>query len=132
MTSLELKQLFHNPEDMSDAELDIMNLKLRNMSRMPMYGAAFGTLGGALAESVIRRRQPSMLALGIGAAAGYAFGGYSASGISANMLSRKFDWDILFAQERRQVERTMNLAGYNNNHISSNSTNLNKDFDKPY
>ena len=63
-----------------------------------------------------------MLVIGLGAAAGYAFGGYGASStVTSNMLMRNFDYDIIFAQEKRQLRRTMNLAGYSQDHISKDS-----------
>jgi len=71
--------------------------------------------------------------MGVGVAAGYAFGGYGASStMTSNILSRNFDYDIILAQEKRQLRRTMNLAGYGQDHISSGSTNGNKSWDKPY
>ena len=95
--SAELKQLFHSPDELSDQELDILRVKLQNMRRVPKYGAAFGFLGAAVFESVALRRNPSVLMLGLGATAGYAFGGYGASTITSNILSRQFDYDILIA-----------------------------------
>ena len=58
--------------------------------------------------------------MGVGAAVGYAFGGYGASStLTSNILSRNFDYDIILAQEKRQLRRTMNLAGYGQDHISA-------------
>ena len=100
--SAELKQLFHSPDELSDQELDVLRVKLQNMRRVPKLGAAFGFLGAAAFESVALRRNPTVLMLGLGATAGYAFGGYGASNITSNILSRSFDYDILIAQEARQ------------------------------
>ena len=103
------------------------------MRRVPKLGAAFGFLGAAAFESVALRRNPTVLMLGLGATAGYAFGGYASSSISSNILTRQFDYDILIAQEVRQQARTMNIAGYGNgNYISSKDNNGNRSFDKPY
>ena len=103
------------------------------MRRVPKLGAAFGFLGAAAFESVALKRNPTVLMLGLGATAGYAFGGYGASNITSNILSRSFDYDILIAQEARQQARTLNIAGYGNgNYISSKDNNGNKSFDKPY
>ena len=131
--SAELKQLFHSPDELSDQELDVLRVKLQNMRRVPKLGAAFGFLGAAAFESVALKRNPTVLMLGLGATAGYAFGGYGASNITSNILSRSFDYDILIAQEVRQQARTMNIAGYGNgNYISSKDNNGNRSFDKPY
>ena len=130
--SSELKQLFHSPEDLSDSELDIMRVKLQNMRRIPKYAAAMGLVGAAFFESVVLRKQPRALSLIVGTSAGYAFGGFGVSTIDSNILKRNFDYDIIIAQEKRQQARTMNLAGYGNNHISGDSNNSNRNFDKPY
>ena len=130
--STELKQLFHSPEDFSDQELDIMRLKLQNMRRIPKIGAVFGATGAAFAQGVLLRKQPGVAVLLMGAAAGYAFGGYGASAISSNMLARDIDYDIIFAQEKRQLRKTMNLAGYGRDHISAGDTMLDKSHDHPY
>ena len=131
--SSELKQLFHSPEDLSDSELEILRVKLQNMRRLPKIAAGFGLVSAALIQSVFLRRSPTWFGMGVGVAAGYAFGGYGASStMTSNILSRNFDYDIILAQEKRQLRRTMNLAGYGQDHISSGSTNGNKSWDKPY
>ena len=130
--SAELKQLFHSPDELSDQELDILRLKLQNQRRVPKIAIAFCLVGAACIDGVVFRRNPSMLRMGMGAIAGYAFGGYGASTMTSNILTRKFDYDILIAQEGRQQRRTMNLAGYGNEHMGANRTNSNKSWDHPY
>jgi len=83
-------------------------------------------------DSVVLRRNPTVLTLGLGAMAGYAFGGYGASTVTSNMLTRQFDYDILIAQEKRQQKKTMNLAGYGQDHISAADNNSNRSYDKAY
>ena len=124
--------MFHSPEDLSDNELDVMRVKLQNMRRLPRIAAGFGFVGAAFLESFFLRRSPTLLVMGAGAVSGYAFGGYGVSNLSSNMLTRNFDYDIIFAQEKRQLRRTMNLAGYAQDHISSDSNISNKSWDKPY
>ena len=131
--SSELKVLFHSPEDMSDAELDVMRMKIQNMRRIPKFAAAFGFAGVGVVQAVFLRQSPTMLAMGAGAVAGYAFGGYGASSsFNQNILKRPIERDVLFAQEDRQLRRCMNLAGYGQNYLGTDSTNLNKKLDKPY
>ena len=130
--SAELKQLFHSPDELSDQELDILRLKLQNMRRVPKIGAAFGVLGAACFESVILRKNPTVAMLGLGAAAGYALGGYGISSMKGSMLTRPFEYDILIAQEKRQQHSVMNLAGYGQDYITGSNNELNKSFDKPY
>jgi len=124
--------LFHSPQELSDAELEVLNVKLQNMRRVPKFAAVFGFIGVACLDGMLLRRNPALWRMSLGAVAGYAFGGYGASQITNNMLTRSFDYDILIAQERRQQRKVMNLAGYNRDYISSDSTDLNKRFDKAY
>jgi len=86
--SQETKQLFHSPEDFSDAELDVMRVKLQNQRRLPKIAAGMGIAGAAVFEGIFLRRAPRMMNLLIGAGAGYAFGGYGASSLSGNLLAR--------------------------------------------
>ena len=130
--STELKQLFHSPEDLSDGELDVLRVKLQNMRRIPRIAACFGFAGAAFVEGIVMRRKPTILMMGAGTVAGYAFGGYGASTINSNILSRKFDLEVMHAYEKRQLRRTMNLAGYGQTYIDANAAGGNFSHDKPY
>ena len=130
--SSETKQLFHSPEDFSDAELDIMRVKLQNQRRLPKIAACFGLAGAAMFEGIIMRRAPKMPNLLLGASLGYAFGGYGASNLSGEMLKRKIDFDILICNETQQVRRTMNLSGYGNDFIGRANMSISEKNQKPY
>ena len=130
--STETKQLFHSPEDFSDAELDIMRVKLQNQRRIPKIAAGFGLAGAAMFEAVYLRRAPRMMSLLIGASSGYAFGGYGASNLSGDMLARKFDYDIIICNEQAQLRRTMNLAGYSQDYIGRANMRNDEQVVKPY
>ena len=130
--SAETKQLFHSPEDFSDAELDIMRIKLQNQRRLPKIAACFGLAGAAAFEGIFLRRAPRMMNLLIGTGAGYAFGGYGASSLSGELLSRKFDCDIINCNESDQIRRTMNLAGYNQDFIGRANMRNDERQTKPY
>ena len=131
--SAELKQLFHSPDELSDAELEVLRVKLQNMRRLPKLGAGFGLAGAACFQGLILRRNPTFLGLGIGAALGYAFGGQAASTLSSNVLKRPFDYDILIAQEKRQQSLTMNIAGYGSSHMHGGlNAEGSRSYDKPY
>ena len=131
--SAELKQLFHSPDELSDAELEVLRVKLQNMRRLPKLGAGFGLAGAACVQGLLLRQKPTILALGAGAALGYAFGGQAAGTVTENVLKRPFDFDILIAQEKRQQSLTMNLAGYGNSHMSGELNNEGlRSLDKPY
>ena len=130
--SSETKQLFHSPEEFSDAELDIMRVKLQNQRRLPKIAACFGLAGAAMFEGIVLRRPPRMMNLVMGGAAGYAFGGHGASNLSGEMLSRKIDYDILVCNEKLQVTRTMNLSGYGQDFIGRANMSTNEKVLKPY
>ena len=137
MSSGDLKMLFFNPETMQDAELKQMRNKIKNMHRLPKIAAGFGCLGSIVAHRVFFKSAPNHFTLFsiIGAtAAGYAFGGMAASNVSNSILSRELDYDIIIANEKRQLRKTMNLAGYGQEHVEgSQSSNAGiKNFGKVY
>ena len=102
---IELKQLFHNPEEMSDAELDIMRVKLQNQRRLPKIAAGMGFVGALAFDVVLLRRNPVMARAMLGGLASYALAGYGTGLETKNVLKREFDTDILVAHEYRQLSR---------------------------
>ena len=76
MASAELKQLFHSPDEMSDAELDIMRVKLQNMRRLPKIAFGMGFMSMVACDVVLLRRNPMMARAMLGGIASYAAAGY--------------------------------------------------------
>ena len=132
--SAELKQLFHNPEELSDAELDVMRVKLQNMRRVPKIAFGMGFMSCIAADVVILRRNPVMATAMLGGLASYMLAGHAMTmNTSGNVLKREFDVDILIAHEERQVKRTFNVSGYGSSYISSNdNVDGQQSYEKPY
>ena len=74
--SAELKQLFHDPEELSDAELDIMRVKLQNMRRVPKIAFGMGFMSILAADVVLLRRSPNMAIGMLGGIASYFVAGH--------------------------------------------------------
>ena len=129
---IELKQLFHNPEEMSDAELDIMRVKLQNQRRLPKIAAGMGFVGAVAFDVVLLRRNPVMARAMLGGLASYALAGYGTGMETKNVLKREFDTDILIAHEYRQMSRFMNLSGYGQNWIHRSHNPDGNTWEKPY
>jgi hypothetical protein len=48
---MDLKQLFHHPEDLDDSELNVLRDKIRMQQYMPYYGAFFSALAWRVVDS---------------------------------------------------------------------------------
>ena len=131
--SAELKQLFHSPEELSDAELDIMRVKLQNMRRVPKIAFGMGFMGMVATDVVILRRNPVMATAMLGGLASYMVAGYGiGKDMPRNVMKKDFDEDILLAHEQRQIAKTMHISGYGDNYISSADNEEGGTFEKPY
>ena len=133
----DLKTLFHNPDSLSDEELKQLRTKLRVQMATPYISAAFSgafyhvcsSQFYAATHSSLRQTLPRV---GVVALAGFMFGGLAASQMDRSVLKRPVDTDILHAFEERYIKSSLNVAGYNNNYISSRSNADNTTFSKPY
>ena len=133
----DLKTLFHNPDSLTDDELKQLRNKLRVQMATPYLSAAFS---GALyhvcssqfyaaTHSSLRQTLPRVGAV---AFAGFLFGGLAASQMDRSVLRKPIDREILIAFEERYVRNSLNIAGYNNNYISTRSNGDNTSFSRPY
>ena len=53
---MDLKQLFHNPDDLDDSELWVCRTKIGNQMWMPYYSAIFLGLGMKVIDSTVFKR----------------------------------------------------------------------------
>ena len=133
----DLKTLFHDPDSLTDEELKALRSKLRWQMATPYISAAFtGAFYHVCSHQFfysgvlpLRRQLPPVV---LASFAGFMFGGYAASHMGRSVLNRPVDRDILIAFEERYMKNSLNVAGYNNNYISSHSSADNTEFEKPY
>ena len=77
----------------------------------------------------IKRQLPPIV---LASFAGFMFGGYAASQLGRSVLNKPVDREILVAFEERYMKNSLNIAGYNNNYISTHSNKDNYTHEKPY
>lgn len=73
---MDLKTLFHNPEELSDDELLLLREKLSMSNSIPRVSAVFGGLTMYLLDRHILRKGHSWLRIGGAAAAAFVLGAY--------------------------------------------------------
>lgn len=71
---MDLKQLFHHPEDLDDAELNVLRDKIRMQQFMPYWGAGFAVLGMRVFDSQVFARRSCPRYLTAAAIVGYCIG----------------------------------------------------------
>ena len=129
--SLELKTLFHSPDELADDELVALQRRLQVQRVVPKVTAVAGLIGTVALETLVLKRPNSILRVTAGTLGSYALGGQLAAEMNSRVLPQAIDAEIVFAQETRQVSKVLNMTGYGSNHISGD-TGLNKNFSKPY
>lgn len=97
---MDLKQLFHHPEDLDDAELNILRDKIRMQQYMPYYGAIFSTLAWRVVDSQIFMKKSCPRYLAAAAVLGFCIGAQGANTLHSS-LWRGFDGDIQRAFDQR-------------------------------
>ena len=75
---MDLKTLFHNPDELTGHELDILRKKIKLQSSLPLHGALFGGLTMYVVDRYVLKRGYSFLSIGGVAALGFLIGGYGA------------------------------------------------------
>ena len=116
---MDLKQLFHNPDDLDDSELAVMRGKIRRQQYLPYYSFFIGGLAYRVFDATVLKKKAGSCPIRTSgcAIAGFLLGAYGASTMQQN-LWREFDRDILKAREQKYLRVVLNTAGYNNNWVS--------------
>ena len=76
---MDLKQLFHNPEDLDDSELVILRTKINTQTYMPYYSAVFSGLTMKIVDSQVFNRGTCPRRLGGAIAFGFLVGANAAN-----------------------------------------------------
>ena len=129
---MDLKQLYHNPEELDDFELSVIRGKLRQMQMTPWVCAGSLAFGMAIFDrSVLRMARNCPMRLSAAAVVGYLVGVNAVSNVSS-VVARDFDADILRAHDERQLRSTLNLAGLGGNWTNMKHNENVKSHNKPY
>ena len=86
---------------------------------MPYMSAALTAMTFHVLHSQMFRTGVLPVRITIAAVAGFALGGHGAGCIGGSMIPMREDKEIMQAFEWKFVQRSLNLAGYNNNAIST-------------
>ena len=128
---MDLKVLFHNPETLTDRELQHLRTKLRIQRSLPYYCGFFGAFAANVIEvNVLKRSRNWAIIAGAGLAS-FAIGGYGAYRVQ-NVLPRNFDMDIMAAHDKRYANRVLNATGFGTNYVSIHNLQEDTIGRKPY
>ena len=128
---MDLKQLFHNPEDLDDAELAIIRDKIRFQQHVPYLSAFFTGLTMRIVDAHVFKSGARPLRIGTAAAFGFYIGATAANTIGSNMY-RQFDKDIMRAFDERYLTKALNVSGWNTNYTGMKDNEDVNMMNKPY
>ena len=75
---MDLKVLFHTPDDLNDNDLYVLRAKIKIQRWLAYGGAAFGGCAWAILESNVLKRARSWPLVGAAAVGGFVIGGIGA------------------------------------------------------
>ena len=110
--------MFHDPDSLSDGELEQMRQKLTFQRYLPYYSAATAGFAFHVMSAQMFRTGLIPARIAAAAAAGYVVGGYGAHYASGSTLKKRIDSDIMRAFEERFLRHRLNVAGYGDNAVT--------------
>ena len=134
-TLMDLKVLFHNPEELTDDELALVREKIRFQRSMPWITAFFGGVSVLLFErAILRKTRATNAFIAAGALAGFWLGNTSAAnGLEQTDYERRtHDTEIYNAFDRKYMNSVLNATGFGNNHINIRDYSDTHAYKKPY
>ena len=130
---MDLKVLFHNPEELTDAELAFLRDKIRMQRSMPWLTAFFGGFGVYFLDRGVIRRSHDIKRVAAGALVGFILGAYGSYQVGLPAPGeRQFDREIIGAYEKRYVNTVLNATGFGSNYVSTRDYGENYSLKKPY
>ena len=128
---MDLKQLFHHPEELNDAELAQLRSKIRFQNSLPYCGGLFGGLFALVLEANFFNASGRPLRI-LGATAFGIYIGATGANSLGTTVKREYDSDIMKAFEQRYMTRALNVAGWNSNYTSMKDNEDTPKLNKPY
>ena len=132
---MDLKVLFHNPEELSEEELALARKKIHFQRSMPWVTALFGGFSVFVLErAIFRKTRATNAFLALGALGGFWLGNAS-SGFGLQQTDnekRAYDYEILNAFDRKYMNTVLNATGFGNNHINFRDYSDTHSYKKPY
>jgi hypothetical protein len=116
---MDLKALFHNPENLSDQELNQLKAKIQLQRSVPWTTATFTGVAWYLFEGAYLRRATCYKRAAVAGVLGFVIGAYYVNSGSSNSLSRlEGEQQILEAFDRRYMNTVLNVTGFGSNYLS--------------
>jgi hypothetical protein len=128
---MDLKVLFHNPDELTDAELVQLSRKVGFQAMIPYYTAFFGGFSMYLFELKVAKRHHDVKRLAAASVVGLIVGAYGSYQTKAT-LDRKFDPEIIGAFDHRYAQTVVYASGYGSNYLNINDYSLHANYRKPY
>lgn len=129
---MDLKVLFHNPEELSDAELRHLAEKIALQRTMPWISAAISGFGMYLLDGAFLKRTVCLKRTGAAALVGFALGAYSSYNVSTSIERIRNDSEIVNAFDRKYMNTVLNTTGFGSNYVSVRDYSDTTAFKKPY
>jgi hypothetical protein len=130
---MDLKVLFHNPENLSDKELDILKGKLQLQRTVPWTTATFTGVAWYLFEGAYLRRATCYKRAAVAGALGFVIGAWYVNSGSSNTLPRlQSDAAIVDAFDRKYMNTVLNVTGFGSNYLSVRDYADTQQHKKPY
>lgn len=116
---MDLKALFHNPENLTDEELNQLKTKIALQRTAPWTTATFTGVAWYLFEAAYLRKPACYKRALAAGALGFVIGAYYVNGGSSNSLPRlEGEAQILEAFDRRYMNTVLNVNGFGSNYLS--------------
>lgn len=115
---MDLKVLFHNPEELTDAELAHLRQKILLQRSMPWTSAFFTGFALYFVEATVLKRTPCIRRAAAFGTIGFALGAYYANNVRTSIPRLQSQSDIINAFDRRYMKNVLNTTGFGSNYVS--------------
>lgn len=130
---MDIKTLFHNPEELSDQELMKISNKISFQKHTRLIFGVFGGVSTYVIDSAFLRRSFCYKRVAVGTLLGYGFGMWAIqSSTNSSCIDKNFDSDIINAFDQRYARTVLNSTGFGSNYVSIRDYSQNINFKKPY
>ena len=129
---MDLKVLFHNPEDLNDRELFKLQQQIKTQRALPKVTAFIGGFAVYVLDAAVLKRQFCRNRIIAGAVAGFALGAYSSLHVQTTIKRVEKDAEIISAFDIRYMNTVLNSTGFGSNYVSIKDYSDAQNMKKPY
>lgn len=129
---MDLKVLFHNPEDLNDRELFKLQQQVKTQRTLPKVTALIGGFGVFVLDTAVLKREMCKRRIVAGLAAGFILGAYSSYHQETTIKRVESDAEIITAFDIRYMNTVLNSTGFGSNYVSIKDYSDAQNMKKPY